>query len=108
MIDAPSDGEFVLTRFNRLVQELLRGDMKRNCFRPWEIEILLDIESCSLKKANRREVLRRYQRAVQREMENGGGKPMKLSEYLERCRLRARRRVVAACGAPGAEDARGA
>ncbi len=84
------DAETVLAQFNRLVQELLRGNMNRNTFRPWEIDILLDIETCEIREATRRETLRRYQRAVQRQMEKGANKPMKLSEYLES--LRARRR----------------
>ena len=50
--------------FNRLIQELLRGNMNRNTFRPWEIELLLDIEACSLRESSKREILRRYQRAV--------------------------------------------
>ena len=72
----------MLFRFNRLIQELLRGVIKRNCFRPWEIELLLDIEACDLKGAKRRETIRRYQRAVQRQMNNGATMPVKLSYYL--------------------------
>ena len=77
------DGEAVLAQFNRLIQELLRGNMQRNTFRPWEVELLLDIEACGLRDAARRETLRRYQRAVQRHMEKGSSEPMKLSEYLD-------------------------
>jgi hypothetical protein len=84
------DAETVLAQFNRLIQELLRGNMNRNTFRPWEIDILLDMETCQIRDATRRETLRRYQRAVQRQMEKGASKPMMLSEYLES--LRARRR----------------
>jgi len=84
------DAETVLAQFNRLVQELLRGNMNRNTFRPWEIDILLDIEACQIRDSTRRETLRRYQRAVQRQMEKGANKPMLLSQYLES--LRARRR----------------
>jgi hypothetical protein len=84
------DAETVLAQFNRLIQELLRGNMARNTFRPWEIEILLDIESCEIRDSTRRETLRRYQRAVQRQMEKGANKPMKLSEYLESLRVRRR------------------
>jgi len=83
MRDPLPDSDAVLAQFNRLVQELLRGNMNRNTFRPWEIELLLDIESCNLRDASRRETLRRYQRAVQRQMEKGGRLPLKLSEYLE-------------------------
>src|SRR5258707_345047 len=82
MIDAVQDSEIVLARFNRLIQELLRGTMNRNTFRQWEIDILLDIEGCSLRDAGKRDILRRYQKAVQRAMDRGAPAPMKLSEYL--------------------------
>jgi len=56
--------------------------MHRNTFRPWEIELLLDIEACNLRETNKRDTLRRYQKAVQRHMEKGARLPLKLSEYL--------------------------
>ena len=77
------DSETVLAQFNRLIQELLRGNMQRNTLRPWEIELLLDIEGCNLREVNKRDTLRRYQKAVQRHMEKGARLPLKLSEYLE-------------------------
>ena len=83
MHDSLPDSDAVLAQFNRLLQELLRGNMHRNTFRPWEIELLLDIESCNLREASKRETLRRYQKAVQRHMEKGARLPLKLSEYLE-------------------------
>ncbi|MEZ5352968.1 MAG: hypothetical protein R2762_10065 [Bryobacteraceae bacterium] len=86
--DPPLDTDAILAQFNRLIGDLLRGHMNRNTFRPWEIEILLDIEECDLRDANRREVLRRYQKAVQREVDRGSTSLLKLSEYLERNRLR--------------------
>ena len=66
--------------------ELIRGNMHRNSFRPWEIELLLDIESCSVRENNRKDILRRYQKAVQRHMDKGARLPLKLSEYLEAVR----------------------
>ncbi len=83
MIDTLPDSETVLAQFNRLISELLRGSLSRNTFRPWEIEILLDLESCEFKDANKREMLKRYQRAVQRHMEKGARLPLKMSEYLD-------------------------
>jgi hypothetical protein len=77
------DSDAVLAQFNRLIQELLRGNMQRNTFRPWEVDLLLDIESCNLRESSKRETLRRYQKAVQRHMEKGARLPLKLSEYLE-------------------------
>jgi hypothetical protein len=83
MHDFLPDSDAVLAQFNRLIQELLRGNMHRNTFRPWEIELLLDIESCNLRESSKRETLRRYQKAVQRHMDKGARLPLKLSEYLE-------------------------
>lgn len=82
MLAETQDSEVVLTRFNKLMHDLLRGTMNRNTFQPWEIELLLDIEACNLKDALGRETLRRYQKAVQRAMEKGARAPMRLSEYL--------------------------
>ena len=83
MVDTVHDSEAVLARFNKLVQELLRGAITRNTFRPWEVDILLDIEGCNLREGGRKEILRRYQKAVQRSMEKGAPEPLKLSEYLQ-------------------------
>ena len=73
-----------LLQFNRLMQDLLRGKIQRNTFQSWEVEILLDIESCELRDASRREMLRRYQKAANRYFERGGRTLLKLSEYLDK------------------------
>jgi hypothetical protein len=88
MHDVTLDVEVRLNQFNKLIQELLRGTMSRNCFQAWEIEILLDIEGCNLKDGSRRETLKRYQKAVQRDVEKGAQKLLKLSEYLERVKAK--------------------
>ncbi len=82
-MDSLPDSDAVLAQFNRLIQELLRGNLNRNTFRPWEIDLLLDIEICQFHDSNKREILKRYQKAVQRQMEKGARLPFKLSEYLE-------------------------
>lgn len=71
-----------LRQFNKLILEILRGRLNRNTFQPWEIEILLDIDACDFGEANRREVLKRYQKAANRYFERGGRTLLKLSEYL--------------------------
>ena len=96
MYDSLPDSDAVLAQFNRLIQELLRGNMSRNTFRPWEIELLLDIENCNLRESSKRETLRRYQKAVQRHMEKGARLPLKLSEYLEAVKAKRNRPVPAA------------
>ncbi len=81
--------ELMLNRFKRLMAELERGAIFRNTFYPWEIEILLDLNGCELEPRRRQELLKQYQRAVERQMQTGPGPPMRLSEFLE---MRARRR----------------
>lgn len=105
MLDSLPDSDAVLAQFNRLIQELLRGNMHRNTFRPWEVDLLLDIEACNLRESAKRETLKRYQKAVQRQMEKGARLPMKLSEYLESVKAK-RAAQVQAQGAPGVPQTR--
>jgi len=81
--------ELMLNRFKRLLAEIMRGGVVRNTFRPWEIDILLDLDACQLEPRRRTEILKQYERAVERQIESGAGPPMKLSEFLVR---RAQRR----------------
>ena len=90
-----SELELMLNRFNRLIGEVMRGAIARNSFQPWEVEILVDLENCQLERRRRLEILRQYQRAVERQMTYGPGPPMKLSEFLVmRTRRRAERDVA--------------
>jgi len=91
----PVQLELMLNRFKRLLGELIRGTVERNAFQPWEIEIMLDFNNCRLESKRRSEILRQYERAVERQMATGPGPPMKLSAFLE---LRARRRESALSG----------
>jgi hypothetical protein len=75
--------ELMLNRFNRLMSEILRGAIVRTTFQPWEIELLIDMECCQLDPRRRQEILRQYQRAVERQLETGPGPPMKLSQFLQ-------------------------
>src|SRR5262245_43251635 len=82
MMHFAEDPEIILGQFNQLLTELLRGRVTRSTFRPWEVELLVDIDSCNLRDARGRETLRRYQKAVQRDMDRGAARPLKLSDYL--------------------------
>ncbi len=82
MVEPSESPEELLAQFNRLIRELLQGRLNRNTFRPWEIELLLDIEDCPLRESSKKDTLRRYQRAVQRSIEDGAAAPMKLSAFL--------------------------
>jgi hypothetical protein len=75
----------LLPRFDQLMRDVESGATSRNSFRPWEVELLVDMQTCAL-GTDRKRVLRRYQRAVHRAFERGAARPLKLSEYLRRPR----------------------
>ncbi|MFN7545745.1 MAG: hypothetical protein ACK5TN_23445 [Acidobacteriota bacterium] len=85
--EAP-DAELVHAQFNRLLNEFLKGAFNRNSFQPWEIELILDIQACDFGDSTQKELLKRYQKAVQRAYDKGAKMPMKLSEYLANLRSR--------------------
>ena len=72
---ADHGNEDVLARFNTLMREVSRGKTERTCFRPWEIELLIDMQSCYLTDSKRGDVLRRYEIAASDELARGAGKP---------------------------------
>jgi hypothetical protein len=74
--------ELMLNRFKRLMGEVMRGVIARNSFQPWEMEILMDMESCQLDRRRRLDILRQYQRAVERQMVTGPGPSMLISQFL--------------------------
>ena len=82
------DIEIVHAQFNRLVNELIKGVINRNTFQPWEIVLMLDIQACDFGDTQQKEMLKRYQKAVQRSYEKGVKMPMKLSEYMNSLKSR--------------------
>lgn len=81
-VDDYEQREIQLNRFKRLIGELLRGETNRNSFAPWEIDIMLDFDTCQLPSRRRLDIVRQYQHAVERQLELGDGPPMKLSHFL--------------------------
>ena len=77
------DSNAILAQFNLLMEELLHGGMHRGKFRPWEIDLLLDIEGCTLRASEKRKLLFEYHNAVQ-VLQEGADLPMRFSEYLEK------------------------
>ena len=80
--DDSEQRERQLHRFKRLFGELLGGEIRRNNFEPWEVALLLDLETCQLPSRRRMEILRQYERAVEKQLESGPGPPLKLSQFL--------------------------
>ena len=79
--------ELMFNRFQRLIAEVIRGETRRTVFQSWEVDILIDIEGCALDPKRRVGTLRQYVRAVERQLDNGPGPPMKLSEFLDQRRM---------------------
>ena len=94
------DSNAVLAQFSLLMGEILGGSLRRNKFQPWEVEILLEIESCQLRGSDMREALSEYQDVVQAEIEKGAHLPLKFSDFVER-REHARMQRKPAKGASG-------
>ena len=85
-----------MAAFDRLIDDLLGPATPRSRFEPWEIEILLDIDSCNLPASSRRDtLLRKYQKAAKRRVQSG--RPLiKLSEYLDSMKAQPQGRKTAA------------
>jgi hypothetical protein len=75
--------ELMLNRFRKLMAEILRGSIPRTTFQPWEVDILLDMQTCAIDSRRRGDILRQYHKAVEKQLETGPGPPMKLSEYIQ-------------------------
>jgi hypothetical protein len=94
----------MLAQFNNLIQEVASGQMHRNVFEPWELELLLDIESCCVRQSSRASLLRRYQRAATTQASAGGAPILRFSDFLADQRKRRNRGkasvAVAAAGYP--------
>jgi hypothetical protein len=82
--DVEPDIELMANRFNRLVKELLQGEVRRTSFQPWEVHLLLDLESCRLTRSRRDEALRRYQRAVEKQLGRRQVPPIRFVEFVGR------------------------
>jgi hypothetical protein len=95
------DSDDLLPRFNRLMQDVIKGDWRRNSFAPWELALILDIQACADEIASRRDLLPRYQKAVQRQLSRRREMPMTLSSYVESLRVRQSTRTA---GSPESAD----
>jgi hypothetical protein len=83
------DDDALFSRFHRLMQDVERGECRRNSFEQWEIDILLDLRECACRRPVTRTLLNRYQKAARRLILKGARRPPTLSEYLERNARRA-------------------
>lgn len=73
-----------LANLDTLLSDLIAGRFHRTTFQPWEVEVLLDIEACNIGDANKKQLLKRYQKAAHRWFERGGRTLLLLSDYRAR------------------------
>ena len=93
MTDTKSERQ-ELTSLSQLVHEIIGGVARRHTFTQWELELLLDLQTCCVRKTSRPEVLRRYLRAVQQHFAKGEVDPLRLATFLNQENQRSR------CSAP--------
>jgi arginyl-tRNA--protein-N-Asp/Glu arginylyltransferase len=58
--------------------------MRRHTFTEWELELLLDLQRCRIRKSARADLLRRYLRTVHRDFAAGALSPLRFASFLER------------------------
>lgn len=80
--DDPAAAEYLLSRFRRLITEVRGGVARRNNFEAWEIDILLDLLQYRLSRSRWARIFQRYQRAMERQLEETGALPLTLSQFL--------------------------
>ncbi len=68
--------------FQRLVQDLITGAVRRHTFTQWELEFLLDLQNSRLRKSSRDGALRKYLRVVHLHHTEGTPEPPRLSAFL--------------------------
>ncbi len=76
------EAEKKLSQLSQLIDDLIAGKLQRSKFDKWEIDILLDVDACKSDASTLHKLLRRYRRAVWRQLANGATVPMRLSEFL--------------------------
>jgi hypothetical protein len=69
--------------FTQLIQELASGNIRRNLFTQWELDLLLDLQLSRLRKSSRMDALRRYLKAVQLSQANGATEPPRFQTFME-------------------------
>ncbi|MGH9583918.1 MAG: hypothetical protein ACRD4O_13380 [Bryobacteraceae bacterium] len=82
MIDTRSEA-VDLTSFNQLIHEFIGGAVRRHKFTLHELEFLLDLQACNVRKSAQPDMLRRYLKVVQQRAGEGAEVPMRLSVFIE-------------------------
>ena len=78
-----------LEYLDAIIAELAAGEFRRTTFEPWEVAGPAGHPVLQAEDVNKKELLRRYQRAAHRWMERGGRTVLLLSDYLAKRHRRA-------------------
>jgi hypothetical protein len=69
---------------SQLVQELVGGTLRRNVFTQIELQLLLDLQACRIRKSTKADILRRYLKAVQQHSVINPSIPLRFLHFFER------------------------
>ena len=72
-----------LTSLSQLVQELVGGTLRRNVFTEVELQLLLDLQACRVRKSTKPDILRRYLKAVQQHSAVDSSTPLRFMHFFE-------------------------
>ena len=72
-----------LTAYLELIQDIMGGAVRRHTFTRIELDLLLDVQGCPMRKTAKTEMLRRYLRAVQQRFAIDGSAPQGFATFLE-------------------------
>jgi hypothetical protein len=78
-----SDLSATWASYCQLVQQLALGNVRRNTFTEWEMQLLLDFQMARIRTSSRAETLRRYLRLVQQQLAQGEPIPQRFSRFME-------------------------
>jgi hypothetical protein len=74
-----------LASFSQLILELISGSVDRHVFTECELELLLDLQTCAIRKSSRSDILRRYLKAVQQHSSEDASAPfLRFSVFIEK------------------------
>jgi hypothetical protein len=88
-----------IEQFDCLIQEIIAGRPRRHTFLPWQLALLLDIQSCAVRQSSRADLLRRYMRAAHQHAADGRVELLKFSEFL--LQVRRKRQILKVAAAAG-------
>jgi hypothetical protein len=82
-VEQELSSEAVRARFNKLIGGILNGELPSRGYQQWEVDLLLDMQSASAGSGRKRNsLMRRYQRAADKQLADGSTRPMPFSEFL--------------------------